>query len=189
MTANPMEATVGPIARGTLFGKEITFEYSERWIVRTIFLLRIVMGWAFFQAGIVKILDPNWTAAGFLTHTPEGNPFTAFWLTLAGNPTIDLLNAWGLTLVGLALLLGVGVRFAAFWGAVMMIFYWAAALTGGLFAGLPLEHGWFIDDHIVYALILFGLGAFGAGRILGLDKYLESTEIVEKVPALKLLLG
>lgn len=189
MTAQPMEATVGPIARGKLFGREVAFEYSERWIVRAIFFLRIVMGWAFFQGGIVKVLNPNWTAAGFLANTPEGNPFTALWLTLAGNPTIDFLNAWGLTLVGLALLLGVGVRFAAFWGAVMMIFYWAAGLTGGLFAGLPVAHGWFIDDHIVYALILFGLGAFGAGRILGLDQYIEKMDFVKKMPGLKLLLG
>lgn len=189
MTVQNLEANVGPVARGKLFGREVTFEYSERWIVRTVFILRIVMGWVFFQGGIVKVLNPNWTATGFLTNTPDGNPFTAFWLNIAGNPTIDFLNAWGLTLVGLALLLGVAVRFAAFWGAVMMLFYWAASLTGGLFQGLPLAHGWVFDDHIVYALILFGLGAFGAGRILGLDKRIEESRLVDLYPWLKLGLG
>jgi thiosulfate dehydrogenase [quinone] large subunit len=96
---------------------------------------------------------------------------------------------WGLTLTGLALILGALVRFSAFWGAVMMIFYWMASLTGGLLQGLPVAHGWVVDDHIVYAALLFGLGAFGAGRILGLDSYLEDTNVVRDNPWLRYLLG
>lgn len=60
---------------------------------------------------------------------------------------------------------------------------------GGLLAGLPLAHGWVVDDHIVYAALLFGLGAIGAGRIIGVDEYLESTSIVEANPWLRYLLG
>jgi thiosulfate dehydrogenase [quinone] large subunit len=41
----------------------------------------------------------------------------------------------------------------------------------------------------VYALLLFGLGAFGAGRIFGLDSYIEETQLVQNRPALKLFLG
>jgi thiosulfate dehydrogenase [quinone] large subunit len=41
----------------------------------------------------------------------------------------------------------------------------------------------------VYAILLFGLGAFGAGRILGLDAYLEDLEIVQSNPWLRYLLG
>lgn len=72
-------------------------------------------------------------------------------------------------LAGLALLVGAFVRFSAFAGALMMVFYWLAALQGGLLAGLPLAHGWVVDDHVVYIFLFFGLGAFGAGRILGVD--------------------
>jgi thiosulfate dehydrogenase [quinone] large subunit len=96
---------------------------------------------------------------------------------------------WGLTLTGLALILGAFVRWSAFWGAVMMLFYWLASLQGGLLTGLPLAHGWVVDDHIVYAALLFGLGAIGAGRIVGVDEYLESTSIVENNPWLRYLLG
>ena len=28
--------------------------------------LRVLLGWVMFQGGIVKLLDPEWTAAGFL---------------------------------------------------------------------------------------------------------------------------
>jgi len=50
----------------------------------------------------------------------------------------------------------------------MMLFYWLASLTGarGRPARRPRER---VDDHIVYAAPPFGLGAFGAGRILGVD--------------------
>jgi len=99
------------------------------------------------------------------------------------------LNQVGLTLIGLALIVGLFVRLSAFWGAVMMIFYWMASLTGGLMAGLPVAHGWVVDDHIVYAVLLFGLGAFGAGRILGLDARIEQLDVVQNNRWLKYLLG
>jgi thiosulfate dehydrogenase [quinone] large subunit len=180
-----------------LFGRAVNFDYSERWVGYSLVIMRVVMGWTLFQAGLDKLLtfldaDPtnNWTAAGFLANAiPEGNPFTGLFAGMAGSATIDLLVMWGLTLTGLGLIFGALVRWNAFWGAVMMLFFWAASIQGGLFAGFPLEHGWVVDDHLVYAALLFGLGAFGAGRILGMDAYLERLEFVQNVPGLRLILG
>lgn len=180
-----------------IFGREVEFEYSEHWVGYSLFLGRIVMGWTLLQGGVTKLItyldanpDNNWTAAGFLRNAvPEGNPFVEVWASMAGNPLIDILNMWGLTLTGLGLILGAFVRLNAFWGAVIMLFYWAAGLHGGLLAGLPVAHGWVVDDHIVYAVLLFGLGAFGAGRILGVDAYLEDTAVVENNHMLTYLLG
>jgi thiosulfate dehydrogenase [quinone] large subunit len=180
-----------------LFGRETNFEYSETWIGYALFGMRLVMGWVLLQGGLTKLVtyldaDPanNWTAAGYLANAvPAGNPFAGAFAAMAGNPVIDMLNMWGLTLTGLALLLGAFVRFSAFWGAVMMLFYWASSLEGGLFAGLPLAHGWVVNDHIVYAVLLFGLGAFGAGRIFGVDAYLEDLEFVQGNRWLRYLMG
>jgi thiosulfate dehydrogenase [quinone] large subunit len=180
-----------------IFGNRVQLDYSERWIGYSLFLLRIVMGWTLFQGGVTKLVtyldgdsETNWTATGYLQHAvPEGNPFVGLWSSMAGSPLIDALNMWGLTLAGLALILGAFVRWSAFWGTVMMLFYWAASLEGGLMAGIPVAHGWVVDDHVVYALVLFGLGAFGAGRILGLDAYLEDTKLVESNPWLRYVLG
>jgi thiosulfate dehydrogenase [quinone] large subunit len=180
-----------------LFGRETTFEYSETWIGYALVGLRVVMGWTLLQGGVTKLVtyldgDPatNWTAEGFLLHgVPEGNPLMGLWGSLAGSPLLDALVMWGLTLTGLGLILGAFVRWNAFWGAVMMLFFWAAALEGGLLAGLPLEHGWVIDDHVVYAMLLFGLGAAGAGRTLGLDASIERFGIVRRNRWLRYLLG
>ena len=180
-----------------LFGRETHFEYSEHWIGYALVSMRVVMGWVLLQGGLTKLVtyldaDPanNWTAAGYLANAiPEGNPLAGMFAAMAGSPTIDILVMWGLTLTGFGLIIGAFVRWNAFWGAVMMLFFWAAALQGGLMAGLPLEHGWVVDDHLVYAALLFGLGAIGAGRILGLDAYLEDLEIVQNNRWLRLLLG
>ena len=72
---------------GRLLGQKVESEYSLNWVVYAVVGLRIVMGWTLFQAGIVKLLDPAWTAAGFLQFAvPEGNPFMGLWQSWAGNP-------------------------------------------------------------------------------------------------------
>lgn len=193
----PDMATATRTLEAELFGRETTFEYSETWVGYSLVILRVVMGWTLFQGGVTKLItyldanpENNWTAAGYLANAiPPGNPFMGLWSSMAGSPTVDLLAMWGLTLTGLGIILGVLVRWNAFWGAIMMLLFWAAALQGGLAAGLPLEHGWVVDDHVVYAALLFGLGAFGAGRILGVDGYLERSVVVERNRWLRYLLG
>ena len=167
-----------------LFGRDVEFEYSETWVGYALLGLRLVMGWTLFYGGVTKVLDPEWSAGGFLLHgIPEGNPFTGLWTTIASDWLwlVDPLNAWGLTLAGLAIMLGAFLRWSAFWGAVMMLFYWLASF--------PLEHSFIVDDHVVYAVLLFGLGAFGAGRILGVDAWLEDTGFVRSNGWLRLFLG
>jgi thiosulfate dehydrogenase [quinone] large subunit len=180
-----------------LFGRETRFTYSESGIGYAILALRVVMGWTLFQGGVTKLVtyldatpENDWTAAGYLANAiPAGNPFTSLFAAMAGSPLVDMLVMWGLTLTGLGLILGALVRWNAFWGAVMMMFFWAASLTGGLAAGLPVAHGWVVDDHLVYAALLFGLGALGAGRLLGVDAYLERLSVVENNRWLRYLLG
>jgi thiosulfate dehydrogenase [quinone] large subunit len=180
-----------------LFGRETDFEYSEHWIGYSIVIMRVVMGWVLFQGGITKLVtyldanpENNWTAAGYLANAiPQGNPFTGLFAAMAGSGTVDVLVMWGLTLTGLGLIIGGMVRWNAFWGAVMMIFFWMASLQGGLLQGLPLAHGWVVDDHLVYAALLFGLGAIGSGRILGLDARIEEMDVVQRNRWLRYLLG
>ena len=175
---------------GKVFGRETAIEYSGNWVAYALFFMRVTMGWVLFQGGITKVLNPEWSAAGFLQFAiPEGNPLMGLWAGFAGSPVIDFLVAWGLTLTGIGLILGALVRWNAFWAAVMMLFFWAASLTGGIAQGLPLEHGWVVDDHLIYVFLLFGLGAFGAGRVIGLDAIIERFAFVKENQWVKLLLG
>ena len=175
-----------------LFGQSVEFDYSESWIGYSVLSLRLVMAYVFLSAGIEKLLDPGWSASGFLVNAvPDGNPLIGVWTVLAEGWlwVIDPLNVWGQVLIGLALLFGVFVRTAAFFGALMMLMYWLASLHGGFLAGLPVQNGYVVTYHLVYAFLLFGVGAVGAGRILGVDQKLERTDVVRDTPWLRYFLG
>jgi thiosulfate dehydrogenase (quinone) large subunit len=135
-----------------------------------IFLLRISMGWLFFYAGITKIVNPEWSAAGYLR---GAKTFAGFFTALTSPgvlPVVNFLNEWGLTLIGAALILGVAVRVAGSFGALIMLLYYLPILDFP-YAG---EHSFIVDDHIIYALALLVLGVIKAGRAWGLSEWLSS---------------
>ena len=126
--------------------------------------LRIVLGWFMFFAGIEKVLNPEWSAAGFLAHAQTFPSFYAWFAEPMNLIWVNPLNAWGITLIGVALFLGVAIRPAAWAGAVMMIMYYFPHVT------LPyLEHGFIVEEHIIYAVaftvvaLLPEAGRFGLG--------------------------
>lgn len=170
-----------------MFGKDITFSYSERWVGYSLLSMRLVMAWVFFQAGFQKFLESGWSAAGFLENTTL-NPFGMFTM-MAGEPVVDMMVIYGQLAIGLGLFFGALVRLASLGGGIMMVLFWLGSLEGGLMAGLPIEHGYLVSSHIVYLLLLFGIGAFGAGRILGIDAWLEQKNWFERYPWLRYLTG
>jgi thiosulfate dehydrogenase [quinone] large subunit len=180
-----------------LFGRSISVNYSDTWLATSLLGLRLVMAWVFLQAGLEKMSEGGfgdplaWSSAGFLENAiANANPLAGLFGWFANYTAIvDPLVVFGQILIGLALLFGVAVRFAAMMGAIQMLFFWTAAWQGGLMAGLPMEHGYVIDSSFVYLVLLFGLGAWGAGRVLGLDAKLEQTSIVQNNPWLKYFLG
>lgn len=169
-------------ASSKLFGYDVEFTYSETWIAYALFALRLMMGWVFFYAGIVKVIDPNWSARPFLLNVDPVNPLVDVWAAMADWVwLLTPLNQVGLTLVGIGLILGAFTRMSAFFGATMMLFYWGSAY--------PFPDAILIDFHLIYAFLLFMLGAAGAGRILGLDQWIEDLDIVKNNPQLTILLG
>lgn len=135
----------------------------------SVFLLRISMGWLFFYAGITKVLNPEWSAGGYLK---GAKIFIGFhqWLGSPGVlPIVDLLNQWGLTLLGLALILGLFIRISAPLAAFLMLLYYLPILNFP-YAG---THSFLIDEHIIYILVLAFLAIISAGRIWGIDQLLK----------------
>jgi len=193
MSTQPSERTL----RSELLGNEVTFNYSETWLAHSMLGLRVVMAWVFLQAGLSKLFEGGladplaWSSAGFLQNAiAEANPLRGLFLFFADYAAIvDPMVVFGQILIGLALLFGAFFRFAALMGAIQLSLFWTAAWQGGLMAGFPVAHGYFVDSSFVYMLLLFGLGAWGAGRILGVDRVLEETELVRNTPWLRYVLG
>jgi len=137
----------------------------------SLFLLRISLGWLLFYAGLVKIMDPKWSAAGYLK---AAKTFSGFYTWLASPsmlPTVNFLNEWGLAIVGAALILGLGVRLAGVLGAAMMLLYYFPILQGAY----PDPHSLVVDQHIVFAVGLLLLSSFGPGRFWQLEGWFKKT--------------
>jgi thiosulfate dehydrogenase [quinone] large subunit len=52
-------------------------------------------------------------------------------------------------------------------------------------AVLPPENNPFMDDHLIYAMVLIGLAAVHAGDVWGLGKQWASTGLVRRYPILR----
>jgi thiosulfate dehydrogenase (quinone) large subunit len=112
---------------------------------------------------------------GFLTFGTSG-PLAGFFQGLAG-PVADWAFMLGLLGIGVALMLGIGMRIAAAAGATMLVLMWLAALWP---ANNP-----FMDDHLVYALVLVGLALVHAGDTLGFGDRWQRLAIVQRFPILR----
>src|SRR3989344_1828558 len=139
-----------------------------------VFLSRVALGVLFFYAGITKVLNPNWSAAGYL-NSAKTFPGLFQWFASAGNlGWINFVNEWGLTLIGLALLAGLLVKWVSLGGILLMILYYLPILQFP-YAG---EHSFLVDEHIIYITAFLVLFASNAGTFWGLDsiiqKYLKS---------------
>ena len=161
-------------------------EHFNPWQKKILFVTRVVMGWLFFYAGITKVLDPTWSAAGYLNNAKTFPSFYRWLATSSLLPITNFLNKWGLTLIGVCLILGLFVYLAGKLGALMMILYYFPVLT---FPYIISAHAYIIDEHIIYALVLLLLAKLEAGQVYGLYRWCVNLPICQKYPNIRKLLG
>lgn len=129
--------------------------------------------------GVVNTMcDKAWLSggsptSGFLQFGTDG-PLSGFYQGLAGNVLIDWLFMMGLFGIGLALMLGIGMRVATVSGVLLMAMMYSAALWP---ANNPL-----IDEHVVYALVIVGLYRVNDNQQLGFGERWKQTNIVKRYP-------
>ena len=151
----------------------------------SLFLLRVATGWMMFYAGITKVLDPDWSSAGYLQVAKTFSGFYS-WMTSASMlPLTNFVNEWGLTILGVSLILGIGVRLSSMLGAVLMLLYYFPILD----FPYPNPHSFLVDEHIIYALVLVLLASWRAGRTMGLENWCANLPICSRFPALRRFLG
>lgn len=131
----------------------------------SIFVLRVLLGSFFFYAGFSKIIDSSWSAAGLLQNAQTFPELYAWFAQPANIAWVNLLNEWGLTLIGLSLIFGFFTRTASYAGILLMILYYFPSLSFP-YAG---EHAYIVDDHIIYIAVFLLLIKTKAGHLWGLD--------------------
>ena len=135
---------------------EITKNYTN---LQTFLLvaLRIVIGWYFLYEGLVKIVNPDWSSFGYLMDSQ--GMFAGLFHSMAAKANVvavvDFLNKWGLTFIGLGLMLGAFTQLALFFGIVLLIMYY-------------LSH-----PPLASIFTMAVLMAFPTGHIIGLDRFIS----------------
>ena len=178
-------------------------EHNDRgpWFARALATLRIAFGitflWAFLdktfalgfhtgydQEGALDRFGPAaWInggspTEGFLSFgVPENNPFKGFFNGMADSVLVEWLFMLGLLGIGVALLLGVAMRFGTAAGALMYAFMYAAVL--------PLENNPIVDDHLVGIIVMAVLALGAAGTTWGLGRWWNHMDVVENHPVLR----
>ncbi|MEV6600099.1 hypothetical protein AB0M36_25080 [Actinoplanes sp. NPDC051346] len=145
--------------------------------------IRLALGWVFLWAFLDKLfdlgrgtvaanawLDGGSPTVGLLGKAATG-PFAGFYHSIAGNAVVDVLFMTGLLGIGVALMLGIGMRIAAA-GALLTVLMWTAVL--------PPDTNPFMDDHLVYAAVLVLLALLGTGTTWGFGRQWAGLPLVRR---------
>lgn len=136
-----------------------------------IVLLRVYTGVYFLYFGIRKVTNPKFADGleGFVNSVSEQS--VAFYrpflenVVLPFKGTFAVMVGFGELLLGVALILGLATRYAAFAGAFMVLNFWLAKGQSVLDAQ---------NHDVIWFVILIVLGGLHAGRTLGLDQRLST---------------
>ena len=149
--------------------------YSSKQLT-VLVILRVFVGWHFAYEGLAKIFNPNWSAAMYLRDS-QGF-FSKFFINLADSaamPVVDLINEWGLLLIGLGLICGAFSRIASICGILILSLY---CLSHPFFVGvqyvMPVDGNYlWIDRNIVEIATLLVIFFFPTSQTIGLDRFIK----------------
>lgn len=155
-----------------------------RAFARAMAVARIAVGWVFLWSFVDKLFglgfaterEAAWISGGspasgyleFGTSGPLAGPMQA----MAGSALVDGLYMFAMLGMGLALILGIGLRVNAALGSIIVVMMWAG--------NLPPETNPFFTYHLLYAIlfVVFALGA--AGHTWGLGRRWAALPLVQR---------
>jgi thiosulfate dehydrogenase (quinone) large subunit len=158
-------------------------------------VFRVVLGFEFLWAFLDKTFGLGYATPAARAWINGGSPTKGFLSNVAVGPFEDTFHAWagaawadwlfmvGLLAIGIALILGIGLRIAAVSGTVMMVLMWAAEwpLAKVTSAGEPsMSVNPIVDYHIIYALALIALAVTYAGHTWGLGRWWAKLPFVQR---------
>ena len=154
----------------------VTSDYNQYQLV-SLSLLRLFIGWHLLYEGMAKISNANWTSAAYLLDSKWIFSGLAKWMVTNPNVlgVVDTLNMWGLTIIGMSLMLGLFSRWGCFAGACLISLYYLfhPPLVGLEYSKPPEGSYLIIDKNLIEACALFVLAMFPTSHITGLDKFLQ----------------
>jgi thiosulfate dehydrogenase [quinone] large subunit len=136
--------------------------------------LRVFIGWYFLYEGLVKLLNPNWTAYGYLKVSKGW--FIWFFEFITDNDyimqVVNQINIYGLIFIGLFLILGLFARVAGFGAITLLTLYYLShpPLLEVTYI-LPTEGSYlWIDRNLIMLVAVVVLVLFPTSKHIGLDR-------------------
>lgn len=139
--------------------------------------LRIIIGWYFLYEGLVKITNPDWSSFGYLMDSQ--GPFAGIFHAMAAKSNVvtvvDWLNKWGLTLIGLGLMVGFLTQFALFFGMLLLIMYYCShPPLASITYVMPQEGSYlWVNKTLIEIFTMALLLVFPTGHIAGIDRLIS----------------
>ena len=152
-----------------------TLSYSNKQLSLLV-ILRVVVGWHIFYEGLSKILNPNWTSMAYLMDSKGF--FAGVFYALASNPSllkaVDFLNAWGLLIIGLFLMIGLFEKITSIAGMILIgLYYLSHPPFIGLTYAVPGEGSYFIVNKNIIEFFAIAVNLYFANsRIVGMDRFI-----------------
>lgn len=153
-------------------------------------VLRIVVGWHLFYEGIAKLLNPNWSSASYLMESKW--LFSGFfhWL-ISNNVTlqiVDILNIWGLIIIGFCLFVGLFTRVASIAGTVLLLLLlYYVANPPFIYSSMPsVSHLYIVNYNLIEAVVLISIATFQNNYLPGVQRlfvYYHSKRKDQKFPS------
>jgi thiosulfate dehydrogenase (quinone) large subunit len=158
-------------------------------------VFRVTLGFAFLWAFLDKTFGFGYATPSARAWINGGSPTKGFLSRVAVGPFESTFHSWagagwadwvfmvGLLAIGVALILGIGLRIAAVSGTLMMLLMWAAEWPLAKFtsAGEPtMSTNPLVEYHIIYALALIALALTYAGNTWGLGKLWAKLPFVQR---------
>jgi len=136
----------------------------------------VAIGWHFLYEGVSKLMNPDWSSIGYLMDSRGW--FEGLFHSMASRPVllnvVDLLNIWGLILIGAALILGLFTRIAIVSGIILLAFYY---LSHPPFIGasymIPSEGSYlWVNKNLIELFMLWVILLFPTWKEVGIDRFI-----------------
>ncbi len=138
-------------------------------------LIRLLLGWHFLYEGLSKLFASHWSSVAYLL---ESHWLLAdFFHWIAANPAllkiIDLINVWGLILIGTGLFFGMFTRLASAAGALLLLLYFIAnpPLVGFIGEATAEGHYLIVNKNLIEFFLLFLFAFFPQNWYYSFDHF------------------
>jgi thiosulfate dehydrogenase [quinone] large subunit len=127
--------------------------------------------------GLVKITNPDWSSYGYLMDSQ--GPFAGIFHAMAAKSNVvtvvDLLNKWGLALIGLGLMVGFLTQLALFFGMLLLIMYYCShPPLASITYIIPQEGSYlWVNKTLIEIFTMALLLVFPTGHIAGIDRLIS----------------